>query len=106
MRLALAFLSLCVALTAGAQEKSKKKKSGGHPPVIEGTKSETYRQVGDTETQGLDLRLASEDDGTTAARDRVLFRRRTGPEVRRRSSSRRAGISPRAAWWPSSPIIA
>jgi acetyl esterase len=49
MRLALAFLSLCVALTAGAQEKSSKKKAGGHPPVIEGTKSETYRKVGDTE---------------------------------------------------------
>ena len=49
MRLALALLSLCVALTAGAQEKSSKKKAGGHPPVIEGTKSETYRKVGDTE---------------------------------------------------------
>jgi acetyl esterase/lipase len=49
MRLALALLSLCVALTAGAQEKSAKKKAGGHPPVIEGTKSETYRKVGDTE---------------------------------------------------------
>jgi acetyl esterase/lipase len=49
MRLALALLSLCVALTAGAQEKTAKKKAGGHPPVIEGTKSETYRKVGDTE---------------------------------------------------------
>jgi acetyl esterase/lipase len=49
MRLILAFLSLCVALTAGAQEKTAKKKAGGHPPVIEGTKSETYRKVGDTE---------------------------------------------------------
>ena len=49
MRLALAFLSLCVALTAGAQEKTAKKKAGGYPPVIEGTKSETYRKVGDTE---------------------------------------------------------
>jgi acetyl esterase/lipase len=49
MRLALALLSLCVALSAGAQEKSSKKKAGGHPPVIEGTKSETYRKVGDTE---------------------------------------------------------
>jgi acetyl esterase/lipase len=49
MRLALALLSLCVALTAGAQEKSAKKKAGVHPPVIEGTKSETYRKVGDTE---------------------------------------------------------
>ena len=49
MRLALALLTLCVALTAGAQEKSSKKKAGGHPPVIEGTKSETYRKVGDTE---------------------------------------------------------
>jgi acetyl esterase/lipase len=49
MRLALALLSLCVALTAGAQEKSSKKKAGGYPPVIEGTKSETYRKVGDTE---------------------------------------------------------
>jgi len=49
MRLALALLSLFVALTAGAQEKTAKKKAGGHPPVIEGTKSETYRKVGDTE---------------------------------------------------------
>ncbi len=49
MRLILALLSLCVALTAGAQEKTSKKKAGGHPPVIEGTKSETYRKVGDTE---------------------------------------------------------
>jgi acetyl esterase len=49
MRLALALLSLCVALSAGAQEKSSKKKAGGYPPVIEGTKSETYRKVGDTE---------------------------------------------------------
>jgi acetyl esterase/lipase len=49
MRLALALLSLCVALNAGAQEKTAKKKTGGYPPVIEGTKSETYRQVGDTD---------------------------------------------------------
>ncbi len=49
MRLALAFLSLFVALTASAQEKVAKKKAGGYPPVIEGTKSETYRKVGDTE---------------------------------------------------------
>jgi acetyl esterase/lipase len=49
MRLALALLSFCVALTAGAQEKTAKKKAGGYPPVIEGTKSETYRKVGDTE---------------------------------------------------------
>ena len=49
MRLTLALLSLCVALTAGAQEKTAKKKIGGHPPVIEGTKSETYRKVGDTD---------------------------------------------------------
>jgi acetyl esterase len=49
MRLALALLSLCVALTAGAQEKTAKKKAGGYPPVIEGTRSETYRKVGETE---------------------------------------------------------
>jgi acetyl esterase len=49
MRLALALLSLCVALSAGAQEKSSKKKAGGYPPVIEGTQSETYRKVGETE---------------------------------------------------------
>ena len=49
MRLALAFLSLCVALSAGAQEKTAKKKAGGYPPVIEGTQSETYRKVGETE---------------------------------------------------------
>ena len=49
MRLALAFLSLWVALTAGAQEKTAKKKAGGYPPTIEGTKSETYRKVGETE---------------------------------------------------------
>jgi acetyl esterase/lipase len=49
MRLSLALLSLCVALTAGAQEKTAKKKAGGYPPVIEGTQSETYRKVGETE---------------------------------------------------------
>lgn len=49
MRLTLALLTLCVALTAGAQEKNAKKKAGGYPPTIEGTKSETYRKVGDTE---------------------------------------------------------
>jgi acetyl esterase len=49
MRLALALLSLFVALTADAQENAAKKKTGGHLPVIEGTKSETYRKVGDTE---------------------------------------------------------
>lgn len=49
MRLLLALCSLCIALTAGAQEKTAKKKAGGYPPVIEGTKSETYRKVGDTE---------------------------------------------------------
>ena len=49
MRLTLALLSLFVALTAGAQEKPAKKKAGGYPPDIEGTKSETYRKVGDTE---------------------------------------------------------
>ena len=49
MRLTLALLSLCVAVTAGAQEKTAKKKAGGHPPVIEGTKSETYRKIGETE---------------------------------------------------------
>ena len=49
MRFALAFLSLCVALSAGAQEKTAKKKAGGYPPTIEGTKSETYRKVGETE---------------------------------------------------------
>ena len=49
MRPALALLCLFAALTAGAQEKTAKKKAGGYPPVIEGTKSETYRKVGDTE---------------------------------------------------------
>ena len=49
MRLTLALLSLCVAVTAGAQEKTAKKKAGGHPPAIEGTKSETYRKIGETE---------------------------------------------------------
>jgi acetyl esterase/lipase len=49
MRLVLALLSLFVSLAAGAQEKTAKKKTGGYPPVIEGTKSETYRKVGDTD---------------------------------------------------------
>ena len=49
MRLTLALLSLCVAVTAGAQVKTAKKKAGGHPPTIEGTKSETYRKIGETE---------------------------------------------------------
>ena len=49
MRLALAFLSLFVVLTAGAQDKASKKKAGGYPPVIEGTRSETYRKAGDAE---------------------------------------------------------
>jgi acetyl esterase/lipase len=49
MRIVIALLSLFAALTAGAQEKSPRKPAGGYPPVIEGTKSETYRKVGDTE---------------------------------------------------------
>ena len=49
MRLALALLSLFVAVAVDAQEKTAKKKTGGYPPVIEGAKSETYRKVGDTE---------------------------------------------------------
>ena len=49
MRLTLAFLTLLVALTAGAQEKTAKKKAGGYPSNIEGTKSEIYRKIGDTE---------------------------------------------------------
>ncbi len=49
MRLTLALLSLFIALTAGAQEKAAKKKAGGYPPTIEGTKSELYRKVGETE---------------------------------------------------------
>jgi len=49
MRLALALLSLFVAVAVDAQEKTAKKKTGGYPPVIEGTKSETYRKIGETE---------------------------------------------------------
>jgi acetyl esterase/lipase len=49
MRLALALLSLFVAVAVDAQEKTAKKKTGGYPPGIEGTKSETYRKIGDTE---------------------------------------------------------
>ena len=70
MRLALALLSLCVALTAGAQEKSSKKKAGGHPPVIEGTKSETYRKVGDTE---LKVWVFDQAPKQTAPRPAIVF---------------------------------
>jgi hypothetical protein len=49
MRIIIVLFSLCAALTAGAQDKSSKKHAGGYPPVIGGTKSETYRKVGDTE---------------------------------------------------------
>ena len=70
MRLILAFLSLCVALTAGAQEKSSKKKAGGHPPVIEGTKSETYRKVGDTE---LKVWVFDQAPKQTAPRPAIVF---------------------------------
>ena len=70
MRLALAFLSLCVALTAGAQEKSSKKKAGGHPPVIEGTKSETYRKIGDTE---LKVWVFDQAPKQTAPRPAIVF---------------------------------
>ena len=49
MRLALALLSLFVAVAVDAQGKAAKKKAGGYPPTIEGTKSETYRKVGETE---------------------------------------------------------
>ena len=70
MRLALAFLSLFVALTAGAQEKSSKKKAGGHPPVIEGTKSETYRKIGDTE---LKVWVFDQAPKQTAPRPAIVF---------------------------------
>ena len=70
MRLILAFLSLCVALTAGAQEKSSKKKAGGHPPVIEGTKSETYRKIGDTE---LKVWVFDQAPKQTAPRPAIVF---------------------------------
>ena len=70
MRLALAFLSLFVALTAGAQEKTAKKKAGGHPPVIEGTKSETYRKIGDTE---LKVWVFDQAPKQTAPRPAIVF---------------------------------
>ena len=70
MRLILALLSLCVALTAGAQEKSSKKKAGGHPPVIEGTKSETYRKIGDTE---LKVWVFDQAPKQTAPRPAIVF---------------------------------
>jgi acetyl esterase/lipase len=49
MRILIVLFSLCAALTAGAQDKSSKKQAAGYPPVIEGTQSETYRKVDDTE---------------------------------------------------------
>jgi acetyl esterase len=49
MRIVIVLFSLFAALTAGAQEKSSRKPARVYPPVIEGTKSETYRKVGDTE---------------------------------------------------------
>ena len=70
MRLTLAFLSLFVALTAGAQEKTAKKKAGGHPPVIEGTKSETYRKIGDTE---LKVWVFDQAPKQTAPRPAIVF---------------------------------
>jgi acetyl esterase len=70
MRLALAFLSLCVALTAGAQDKASKKKAGGHPPVIEGTQSETYRKVGDTE---LKVWIFGQAQKRTVTRPAIVF---------------------------------
>ena len=70
MRLALALLSLCVALSADAQEKSSKKKAGGHPPVIEGTKSETYRKVGDTE---LKVWIFDQAQKQAAPRPAIVF---------------------------------
>ena len=70
MRLILTLLSLCVALTAGAQEKSSKKKTGGHPPVIEGTKPETYRKIGDTE---LKVWVFDQAPKQTAPRPAIVF---------------------------------
>jgi acetyl esterase len=70
MRLALAFLTLCVALTAGAQDKASKKKAGGHPPVIEGTQSETYRKVGDTE---LKVWIFGQAQKRTVTRPAIVF---------------------------------
>ena len=49
MRLTSLLLLAFGALTAPAQEKTAKQKTGGYPPVIAGTKSETYRKLGDTE---------------------------------------------------------
>ncbi|MFM7208563.1 MAG: alpha/beta hydrolase [Verrucomicrobiota bacterium] len=44
---ALLAVALCVAVSA--QTKKSAKKTGAHPPVIEGAKVETYRKVGGTE---------------------------------------------------------
>ncbi len=49
MRIALALLAILVPLSGGAQENAATKKTVGYPPVIEGTKSEIYRKVGETE---------------------------------------------------------
>jgi acetyl esterase/lipase len=49
MRLASLLLIALGGLTATAQEKTQVKKAGGHPPVIVGSKVETYRTVGSTE---------------------------------------------------------
>jgi acetyl esterase/lipase len=70
MRLALAFLSLCVALTAGAQEETAKKKAGGYPPTIEGTKSETYRKIGETE---LKVWIFDQAQKQAAPRPAIVF---------------------------------
>jgi acetyl esterase len=48
MRPLIAFLILLTALSAQAQQKTKKQPDS-HTPLIEGAKSETYRKVGDTE---------------------------------------------------------
>ena len=49
MRPLAALLLAFGALTASAQDKAAPKKAGGYPPVIAGTKVETYRKVGSTE---------------------------------------------------------
>jgi acetyl esterase len=66
---------LLLTLTLGAlpllgQDKAAPRKTGGYPPVLPGTKSETYRQVGSTE---LKVWIFEPADKGTQPRPAIVF---------------------------------
>ena len=68
-------LPLLLTLTLGTlgslgQDKAAPRKTGGYPPVLPGTKAETYRQVGSTE---LKVWIFEPADKATQPRPAIVF---------------------------------